>query len=119
MKKILIIDDDVDISSLVADALEDEGLETLIKNDAFEAFRYIEGHASDVSLILLDVMMPGESGFEAFEKIKKLSGGAPVIYLTGKISEDDKVEGLMLGADDYIVKPFNPMELKIRIKKII
>lgn len=115
MKKILIIDDDVDISSLVADALEDEGLETLIKNDAFEAFRYIEGHASDVSLILLDVMMPEMSGLEICRRVRN-TVTCPIIIVSAKGKTVDTVLGLEIGADDYIAKPFVVEELVARVK---
>lgn len=113
MQKLLFVDDDTEVLSVNKKFFEQEGFLIRTAPSAKDAYTVLGEFKPDC--ILLDVMMPGESGFEAFEKIKKLSGGAPVIYLTGKISEDDKVEGLMLGADDYIEKPYSLKELKARI----
>lgn len=115
MKKILIVDDDIDISSLVADALSDEGFETVIKNNAFEAFRYIESHTSDISLILLDIMMPEMSGLEICKRVRN-DVSCPIIIVSAKGKTVDTVIGLEIGADDYIAKPFVVEELVARVK---
>lgn len=115
MKKVLIVDDDIDISSLVADALEDEELETVIKNDAYEAFRYIEENAGEISLILLDVMMPEMSGLEICRRVRN-DVSCPIIIVSAKSKTVDTVLGLETGADDYIAKPFVVQELVARVK---
>lgn len=115
MKKILIVDDDIDISSLVADALEDEGFETIVKNDAFEAFRYIETNPNEISLILLDIMMPEMSGLEICRKVRN-DVSCPIIIVSAKGKTVDTVLGLEIGADDYIAKPFVVQELVARVK---
>lgn len=115
MKKILIVDDDVDISTLVADALEDEGFETIVKNNAFDAFSYIESNADDISLLLLDVMMPEMSGLEICRKVRN-DVSFPIIIISAKGKTVDTVLGLEVGADDYIAKPFVVEELVARVK---
>lgn len=115
MKKILIVDDDVDISTLVADALEDESFETIVKNDAFDAFSFIESNADDISLLLLDVMMPEMSGLEICRKVRN-DVSFPIIIISAKGKTVDTVLGLEVGADDYIAKPFVVEELVARVK---
>lgn len=115
MKKILIVDDDVDISHLVADALEDEGFETVIKNNAFEAFQYIETGASEIAIILLDVMMPEMSGLELCRRVRN-DVSCPIIIVSAKGKTVDTVLGLETGADDYVAKPFVVEELVARVK---
>lgn len=115
MKKILIVDDDVDISTLVADALEDEGFETIVKNNAFDAFSYIESNSDDISLLLLDVMMPEMSGLEICRKVRN-DVSFPIIIISAKGKTVDTVLGLEVGADDYIAKPFVVEELVARVK---
>lgn len=115
MKKILIVDDDVDISTLVADALEDEGFETVVKNDAFDAYSFIEANSDDISLLLLDVMMPEMSGLEICRKVRN-DVSFPIIIISAKGKTVDTVLGLEVGADDYIAKPFVVEELVARVK---
>lgn len=115
MKKILIVDDDVDISTLVADALEDEGFETIVKNDAFDAFSFIESNSDDISLLLLDVMMPEMNGLEICRKVRN-DVSFPIIIISAKGKTVDTVLGLEVGADDYIAKPFVVEELVARVK---
>lgn len=115
MKKILIVDDDVDISTLVADALEDEGFETIVKNNAFDAYSFIESNADDISLLLLDVMMPEMSGLEICRKVRN-DVSFPIIIISAKGKTVDTVLGLEVGADDYIAKPFVVEELVARVK---
>ncbi len=115
MKKILIVDDDTDISHLVADALEDEGLMPVVKNDALQALAYITEEKSNLDLILLDVMMPEMSGLELCRKIRD-DVSCPIIIISAKSKIVDKVLGLEMGADDYIAKPFVVDELVARVK---
>lgn len=114
--RILVVDDDPNISRLVKMYLEKEGfeVETAYRGDeALKAFR-----ESAPNLVLLDVMLPGMDGWQVCREVRKLSN-IPVIMLTAKDETFDKVLGLELGADDYIVKPFEPKELVARIKAVI
>lgn len=113
MPKLLMIDDDTEVLAVNKRYFEQDGFLIRTAASAEDAFVVLKEFKPDC--ILLDVMMPGADGFEACAKIKQLSGGAPVIFLTGRVSEDDKVEGLMLGADDYIEKPYSLKELKARV----
>ncbi|MCR5723107.1 MAG: response regulator transcription factor [Lachnospiraceae bacterium] len=113
MPKLLLVDDDTEVLAVNKRYFEQDGFLIRTAASAEDAYRVLNEFKPDC--ILLDVMMPGTDGFEACAKIKQLSGGAPVIFLTGRVSEDDKVEGLMLGADDYIEKPYSLKELKARV----
>ena len=115
MKKILITDDDTDISMLVADALEDEGFETVVKNSALDALKYIEENKNDLSLIILDIMMPHMSGLEICRRVRD-EVSCPIIIISAKSKTMDTVLGLEMGADDYIAKPFVVDELVARVK---
>ena len=115
MKKILITDDDTDISMLVADALQDENFETVVKNSALDALKYIEENKNDLSLIILDIMMPHMSGLEICRKVRD-EVSCPIIIISAKSKTMDTVLGLEMGADDYIAKPFVVDELVARVK---
>ncbi|MGN0467621.1 MAG: response regulator transcription factor [Acutalibacteraceae bacterium] len=115
MSKILIVDDDKDIAALVSDALEDEGFETKILDNGEEALEYITLNAQDISLITLDIMMPGIGGLEICQKIRN-KVDCPIIFVSAKGKTIDTVLGLELGADDYISKPFVVEELVARVK---
>jgi len=118
-KKILIVEDDKHISKLVKYNLEKAGFDctvTITGEDALEAL-----DRESIDLIILDIMLPKMDGFETCRHIKqdrKLSG-IPIIMLTAKGEEVDKVVGFELGADDYVVKPFSPRELILRVKAIL
>lgn len=114
-KRILIVDDDTDISRLVADALEDDGFETEVKNSARDALTYININKNDIALIILDVMMPEMSGLEICRRIRD-DISCPIIIISAKSKTVDKVLGLEMGADDYIAKPFVVDELVARVK---
>lgn len=115
MSKILIIDDDRAIANLVSDALEDEGFETTICSDGNEAYEYVESHISEISLITLDIMMPGLSGLELCRMIRS-KVDCPIIFVSAKGKTLDTVLGLEMGGDDYISKPFVVEELVARVK---
>lgn len=115
MSKILIIDDESAIANLVSDALEDEGYETVICSDGNEAYDYIESHSSEISLITLDIMMPGLSGLELCRMIRS-KVDCPIIFVSAKGKTLDTVLGLEMGGDDYISKPFVVEELVARVK---
>lgn len=112
MSTILLIDDDIDVLKINKKYLDNEGFQTLTAANAIDGIHLIEKHNPDC--IVLDVMMPQVNGFQACNKIRTLTD-APVIFLTGRTSEDDKIKGLMLGADDYIIKPYSLKELHARI----
>ena len=120
MKKIkyhiLVVDDDDRIRELVKEYLNKNGFIVSTGNSAEEAKIKISYFAFD--LIVLDVMMPGQNGFELTKEIKKKSN-IPVILLTAKKEVENRIEGLEIGADDYLGKPFEPRELLLRIKNII
>ena len=115
MSQILIIDDDRAIANLVSDALEDEGFETKICSDGNEAYEYIEGNAGNISLITLDIMMPGLSGLDLCRMIRS-KVDCPIIFVSAKGKTLDTVLGLEMGGDDYISKPFVVEELVARVK---
>ena len=111
MKKVLVIDDDVDILYLIKDILEDDGYEVMISNSAEDAYTKLN---KDIDIVLLDVMMPGTDGFSFCKKIRD-EVEIPIIFLTAKTSEEDIIKGLALGGDDYITKPFSINQLKARM----
>ncbi|MCL2010432.1 MAG: response regulator transcription factor [Synergistaceae bacterium] len=115
-KKILIVEDDVSIAEIERDFLEINGFEAVVAANGLEGLREAAGGAYD--LILLDVMLPGLNGYEI---AKRLRGephnlNIPILMVTAKTEDADKIRGLGLGADDYISKPFSPTELVARVK---
>lgn len=113
---ILIVDDDTEIRKLITIYLENEGFETIQLANGEEAVQFLQ--SIDVDLILLDVMMPKMNGVEACMKIRE-EKNTPIIFLSAKSEDLDKIQGLISGADDYITKPFNPLELIARVKSQI
>jgi DNA-binding response OmpR family regulator len=116
MKRILIVDDEEMIVRTVKAYLDQEGFKTYTAYDGEEALRAFEEKGPD--LIVLDLMLPKMSGIEVTRKIRSISS-VPIIMLTAKASEADRVVGLELGADDYVVKPFSPRELVARVRAIL
>lgn len=114
--KILIVDDDTNISELVSLYLIKEHFETMCVEDGYQALEEFNNFAPD--LILLDLMLPGLDGYEICKEIRKTSN-VPIIMLSAKGEVFDKVLGLELGADDYIIKPFDPKEVIARVKAIL
>lgn len=115
-QKILIVDDDNNIAELISLYLTKEMYETQIANDGEEAVKAFETFAPD--LIMLDLMLPGIDGYEVCRRIRQESN-VPIIMLSAKGETFDKVLGLELGADDYMIKPFDPKELVARVKAIL
>ena len=113
MSNILIVDDEQDIAELISDVLTDVGYKTTIANNGYQALDLVKSNKYD--LILLDIMMPGISGNETCSKLRELTK-CPIIFVTAKNTINDKVNGLDIGADDYITKPFEQKELIARIK---
>lgn len=110
--KILISEDDEDISNLIKLYLETSGYEVLCTQNGLEALKTI--NKTPVDLAILDIMMPQMDGYELTKQIRSISN-IPIIIVSAKDQDHDKIVGLNLGADDYISKPFNPMELVARV----
>jgi len=118
-KRILVVEDEQPIREMICMLLEQNGFEPIEAADYHSALKHIITSYPD--LILLDWMLPGGSGIQLLKQIKKdnITKSIPVVMLTAKEGEDDRVEGLETGADDYIIKPFSPKELIARIKAVI
>lgn len=113
MAKLLLIDDDTEVLSVNKKYFMKEHYEVKTADSAEKGLKLLSTFEADC--ILLDIMMPGMDGFEACKRIRKISK-APIIILSGKTSEDDKINGLLLGADDYMIKPYSLRELSARIQ---
>ncbi|MBQ7900929.1 MAG: response regulator transcription factor [Clostridia bacterium] len=114
--KILVVDDEKNICELIRLYLKKEGYDVLCANDGYDALKKFGEYK--VAAVILDIMMPGIDGIDVLKEIRKNSH-VPVIMLTAKGETIDKVLGLELGADDYIVKPFEPKELIARVKAVL
>jgi DNA-binding response OmpR family regulator len=115
-RRVLVVDDDDVIRSLVRDGLEREGFEVCLAGDGEVALRVLGEELPD--LVILDVNLPAIGGFDVLSAIRD-SSEVPVILLTGRVDEVDRVLGLELGADDYVVKPFSPRELASRARAVL
>ena len=116
-KKILIIEDNKDLANILGLHLQDLSCEVTKANDGIEGFDYLKRGTFD--LVILDLMLPGLDGLELCKRIRKQENYTPVLMLTSKSSEIDRVIGLEIGADDYVAKPFSVRELLARIKALI
>lgn len=116
MMKVLIVDDDTNISELISLYLQKEGYQTKEAYTGKEALEVFEEYSPDI--VLLDVMLPEVDGYDVCKEIRRINK-TPIIMLTAKAEVFDKVLGLELGADDYIVKPFDPKELIARVKAVL
>lgn len=116
---ILIVEDELAIREMLVTALEMAGFHSLEAQDATQAYALVVDHQPD--LIVLDWMLPGSNGIELARRLKRdaISAEIPIVMLTAKDEEDNKVHGLEAGADDYITKPFSPRELVARLKAIL
>lgn len=115
--RLLIIDDDVRLSEMLAEYLAPEGIELTSVPSGIQGLRNAQREAYD--LIILDVMLPGLSGFDVLKQLRESGSRTPVLMLTARGDDVDRIVGLDLGADDYLPKPFNPRELLARIKAIL
>ncbi|WP_027966255.1 phosphate regulon transcriptional regulator PhoB [Halomonas halocynthiae] len=118
-KTVLVVDDEAPIREMIALTLEMSDYQVLEADNALTAHELIIDQRPD--LVLLDWMMPGTSGIELTRRLKRdpITAGLPIIMLTAKGEEDNKVQGLEAGADDYIAKPFSPRELMARLKAVL
>ena len=114
MTKILVCDDDRDIVSALRIYLESDGYEVIPAYDGLQAIQILQDDP-EIALLLLDIMMPELDGISAMNELRR-SSNVPVILLTAKGEDTDKVLGLNVGADDYVTKPFNPVELLARVR---
>ena len=118
MNKVLIIDDDKELCTLMKKCVEQEKLTAVVANGGIEGLRLVEENNDTYSLIILDIMMPDLDGFQVLQKIRQ-TNNVPVLMLTAKSGEEDKVSGLRMGADDYLTKPFSINELMARVNSLI
>lgn len=114
--QILVVEDQEEISSIVSKYIEKEGYNCLTSKDGFEALNIFNNNM--IHLVLLDIMMPGIDGFEVLKELRKISE-VPVIILTARQEEVDRLKGFDTGADDYVIKPFSVKELMMRVKRLI
>lgn len=117
MNRILIVEDEPTIAIALQDDLEAEGYGVEAVSDGLTALEKARGGAWD--LILLDVMLPGKDGFTVLRELRKSGNQTPVILLTARCQEQDRVTGLSLGADDYVTKPFSRQELLLRVQAVL
>lgn len=120
MNRVLIIDDDKELCTLMKKCVEQENLSVIIAYGGVKGLRLVNENKNNsfLSLIILDVMMPDIDGFQVLKRIRETSN-IPVLMLTAKNDEEDKVSGLRLGADDYLTKPFSINELMARVNSLI
>ena len=118
MNSVLIIDDDKELCTLMKKCVEQENLSAVVAHGGLEGLRLLEENKDTCSLIILDVMMPEMNGISAMVKIREKSN-VPVILLTAKSEDTDKILGLTVGADDYVTKPFSPKELVLRVASVL
>ncbi len=115
MKKILVCEDEDVIRDFVVINLVRAGYDVIEANCGEMALQKYEENDGDIDVAILDVMMPGMDGFQVCKELRRRNGGIGIIMLTARTQEMDKVTGLMLGADDYVTKPFSPSELSARV----
>ena len=116
--KILVVDDDVNIREVIKEYLRVNNYEVYQATNGIEALQILEDNKNKINLVILDVMMPKMDGITCLSKIRSVSN-IPVIILSAKTQEEDKLIGFENGTDDYIVKPFSPKELVARVKAIL
>ena len=115
--KILIVDDDQEIAELLEIYVKNEGYEPVVASDGREALSKIRTNP-DIGLIILDIMMPEMSGTEVLKEVRE-DNSVPILVLSAKSGAMDKIQGLITGADDYVTKPFNPLEVMARVRALL
>jgi len=114
--KVLVVDDDINVLSLLKEYIENTGFKVFADNNGNSAIEIFKMEKLDI--VILDVMLPNKDGFEITKEIRQNSN-IPIIMLTARVEEFDKILGFELGIDDYVTKPFSPKELVVRIKAIL
>lgn len=117
MNKILLVDDEIEITEINKRYLEQDGYDIDIANDGKEALEKYK--RNKYSLIITDIMMPNMDGYDLISEVQYLDAEQPFLFITAKTTEPDKIYALSMGADDYIVKPFSPRELVLRVRNIL
>jgi two-component system alkaline phosphatase synthesis response regulator PhoP len=115
--RILLVEDAPDVQTIVADLLRGHGHEVVVSGDGHEGLRIATDQRFD--LIILDVMLPGISGFDLCRSARERGFDGAILMLTARAQIDDRVEGLLTGADDYLIKPFDPKELLARVSALL
>ena len=115
--QLLIIDDDAGLTEMLGEYLASEGISLTAARTGTQGLR--DAERNDYDLIILDVMLPGLSGFEVLSRLRKSGSHTPILMLTARGDDVDRIVGLEMGADDYLPKPFNPRELVARIKAVL
>ncbi|MDF7637425.1 response regulator transcription factor [Leuconostocaceae bacterium ESL0958] len=115
--KILVVDDDQEIAELLEIYLKNEDYEPVIAKDGKEALSKLNTNP-DIALMILDIMMPNLSGLDVLKEVRK-DRRIPILMLSAKSTDMDKIQGLISGADDYVTKPFNPLEVMARIRSLL
>jgi two-component system, OmpR family, phosphate regulon response regulator OmpR len=116
-QRILVVDDDVRLRDLLRRYLTEQGFEVLVAEDGVRMARLTQRERFD--LLVLDLMMPGEDGLAILKRLRAANDATPVVMLTAKGEDIDRIIGLELGADDYLAKPFNPRELLARVNAVL
>ena len=116
MSTILVVDDEQEIRNLVEIYLKNEGFKVIKAGDGEEALKILE--KEEVDLMVLDIMMPKLDGMEVCKRVREHMN-LPILMLSAKSEDMDKIQGIMTGADDYLTKPFNPLELSVRVKSLL
>ena len=116
MTRLLVVDDDAHIRELLRLYLADEGFDVIEAVDGMEAWNYITNHLVD--MVIMDIMMPRLDGWELCRKIRE-QGNMPILMITAKGESEEKIKGFQLGTDDYLTKPFDPVELVLRVKALL
>ena len=119
MKTILIAEDEKSIREFITINLRLGGYDVVEASDGIEAIALFDANADRIDIALLDIMMPGKDGVEVCKHIRNKNGNTGIIFLSAKTQEQDKINGLISGADDYITKPFSPTELLARIEVLL
>ncbi|MED5015739.1 response regulator transcription factor [Paenibacillus chibensis] len=119
MRNILVVDDDKEIANLISIYLKNEGFEIVCAHDGEEALELLGRPEKAFDLIVLDIMMPKVDGLEVCRQVRSSASVIPILMLSAKTEDMDKILGLMTGADDYMIKPFNPLELTVRVKTLL
>ncbi|HVR97638.1 MAG TPA: response regulator, partial [Thermoanaerobaculia bacterium] len=116
MRTVLVVDDEPQIAEIARDYLRLAGFDVIVAGDGVRALEAARGRRPD--LVVLDLGLPGLDGLEVTRALRKESD-VPIIMLTARVTEDDRLQGLEIGADDYITKPFSPRELVARVRAVL
>lgn len=115
--KILLVEDDTNLGFIISDSLKSNGYDVTLKSDGSEGFKAF--NENEFHLCIFDVMMPKKDGFTLAKDVRKLNQNIPILFLTAKSNDQDKVEGFKSGGDDYLTKPFNVEELQLRVAALL